>query len=1203
MVRKHSPEQIASSFVAANPPTGSLSRRLSLVSGVSTGAQNLFRKRKSLRKNSSNSAKTDSQSYSNGNTNNGNSKSLNNATTVPPQLSQEMSVYIYQVILGLPNVYRDRFNAPFPTNTDEYMDCLIELLPKEWPELATSSALKRMTALQYPSFPSFQHFLWEFRRLKLVAQCPDRKAFHIFLAILPTDLRLAISRSGINQYSQLHRVEEYDKPSTRNMALDPRSRKQLRLDLHKDRLLFALHVPSSLFNKISKSKHKLIDSLAMSWSQLLTNNLFISTDGNQRSVKTAQSTGNTPTTLVPSYLYADSSKNTLPILDYSNDINDHDYKNSNNDALTKDNTNSQTVVISDNIVYYNNRIHLSQSLMASVIKHWYHCFTADVQRADVQIFNSLKDNNFSYKPLFDFSRTLSSNLGPKSSKDSFNSLIEDYGIDFDYNSTQPTFSETGYYKPWQVVKISYVKGADLFEFANSTRPLFQPDDSLTAERSNSSSSRTSGSNGSSPTSFQQASYISNVDIRRADSQGSSSSTVSSNDPSLFSFSNSLRGSVASYDTSATSTITTNVERLPNFSAQHQRYGPIEEESDQNPPKDFIILTCCETLEVYLVAVDPKDPLLAVIQTVFIPFAHNYGYPLALLTDRSAPNKFFTSKLFQSFWKAHGTATFHQGTVSSDATSISAIHINFVKTYLACFARELHQGSNDRKTSTCSESWRLAKEKSGHNLKYQQHSLGRKAGPDSGCSRTSDMARYIKRLMAALNDFIAYYDTNGGDTLSKNLHGRSASGPSSRSCSLRNRKSILGLKKSNDYQSGGNVKRVGSMPDPLEPSQVGRNKSITKTENTNASFTLFNNDQEFSEIFSGVSRSSSAKYYRHMSPEDFGKPEEVDSSSEDDDGSDSDSDNDTEGEEEEEEDFSDGYRDTIFYQSLTTALKLFTRVTDMHSTRCKRMFDTPIEPDLNKGHSSWATVIPWKFADNVSSSINSESLNSSSPPSSCTRKRLSTNLSKYCDYYESLGQPQPGHSPPRPAKQAPITKTPRDHVIIHDAITSVVSILGCCEYLGIPCFLIETDARYAPGVAWVTGFQFTQCSRNLRASIRSVYKSSGQEVPSTVKYLVSSITPGSSPSQRLGSKKKSTQHFENFKPISDLKIQSSFDFDSSPLPPPLPPTSLLHNPQSVPRSFGKEAMEPPAHSLPLRFVQSSPPPHLPYISDQQYYGYL
>lgn len=56
--------------------------------------------------------------------------------------------------------------------------------------------------------------------------------------------------------------------------------------------------------------------------------------------------------------------------------------------------------------FYNGKIHLNQGLITSIIKHWYHCFTSSIQQADIQIFDLLVGNSFSYKPFFDFSNII-----------------------------------------------------------------------------------------------------------------------------------------------------------------------------------------------------------------------------------------------------------------------------------------------------------------------------------------------------------------------------------------------------------------------------------------------------------------------------------------------------------------------------------------------------------------------------------------------------------------------------------------------------------------------------------------------------------------------------------------------------------------------------------------------------------------------------
>lgn len=1249
LVRRYSPEPpppvqqlpIQPQRSASSTP---LSRRSSIVSGMSASAHNIFRKKKSTTQHTPSLAFSSKDNNTNSSTSNIASRT---SSPVHDAYAQEVSLYIYQLILSLPNTFRDRFVAPFPKSVDEYTDALIRMLPKEWPEMAISGALKRMTTLQYTEFASFRHFLWEFRRLKLVAQSTDRKAFLIFLAIIPTDLRVAISRSGINQYSQLACIEEYDKLDTKLMALDPRCRKHLRLDMHKDRLLFSLHLPSTLFNRILKTKHKLIDSLAMSWFQLSTTNAISfagqSSSPNHRQmpknlIYNANSASQSTflNTSAPSYSYENSSTKTLPFYDFhvptfqptGNNIFSTSSANQpyQSQLLPKNvlGASSHEVVISDNLVYFNQRLHLSQSLMTSVVKHWYNCFTASFQKADAKIFNSLTENNFSFKPAFDFSQTLYSkpDFNPLSNnssaesfhnqmrKDEFDSLFANTNFinsKLSSSSSNSNSNGTAYYKPWQIVKVSYVSGNDLLEFATlSKKPHYQKDRKLSSDRSNRRARQGSGSN----TTNARQSHGFNPDVCRVDSKASNSSTTSSNDPSsLFSSSDSVLESDSSYSTNATSTTnsTANSQTETGTEKTQAQTNP-NADAFQDCRKDFIILTCCETLEVYLAPVDPTDPPLAIVQTVLIPFAHQYGYPLAVLTDRSAPNKFFTSNLFQSFWKAHGTSTFHQSTISSAATSMSAIHIEFVKTYLACFARELQNGLHGQNDDD-----NLLPNATKKGLD-NQHGLDCTSGPDSGYSRTASLAGCTKRLMAALNDFIAFYDTNGGNALEGSLYGGPSSATASRASSIHRQRSLPSLRKQRSSVSSSSQKhspvhpsqdkeqvyaaadlstapnsgysniypssnKVGGMNSMSQPCLVRRRKSITKTHNTNASFTAYDDDETFPEFVGG--NRNSMRYSSHMNPEDFGKREfnaagegRVDSSGI-----------------EAPYFVTDGYRDTIFYRTLTIAIKKFTDITEMHSNRCVRIIESPVEPDLNKGQSSWATVIPWKFRKQEWNEVkrsHTPSMSSLRPPPAfkpavtTSPKRLSSNLSKYCDYYESLGQQNQNHvyNLQMPSRSflhqknsscesiestglsskgygsSPTTgplplsdktdDTPtelRDHVIIKDTLTAVLSIFGYCEYLGIPCFLVQTDSRYVPGVAWVTGFQFTACSHKMRSAIRASYKSNSQDIPSTVRYLVSSCLPRTSHSKRTKTR-STTKHKSAQTHNAFLKQQIQNDLNSS-----------------------------------------------------------
>lgn len=1219
-----------------------LSRRSSLVSGVSASAHHLFRKKKP---NTLASLTCNSPTKGSNATLNALNIDYQVSSPTVQSYSQEMELYIYQLILSLPNAYRDRFHTPFPTSVDDYMDGLIRLLPKEWPELASSGALKRMTSLHYNDFTSFRHFLWEFRRLKLVAQSSDRQAFFIFLAIIPTDLRVAISRSGINQYSQLVRIEEYDKPDTKLMALDPRYRKPLRLDMHKDRLLFALHIPFNLFNKIIKSKHKLIDSLAMSWFQLSTSTLTSNSlkppqhQLPKDSIYNMISTSKSPisSSCAPSYSYDNSSTRTLPFFD----VHSSSFQNHGNNIISapctnqthmpqlllKDDQNASPheVVISDNLVYFNKRLHLSQSLMASVIKHWYNCFTANIQQTDVQIFNCLTNSNFSFKPIFDFSQTLFSKpdfnpLLNYASSESFDSLFSENNLDAFFNnvgladsqvppSSSPPPSNTAYYKPWQIVKISYVSGVDLLEFSNSFNNISRLNENKSfSERVNGRSNRTSGTGVSNITSDNTLDeYESNVNVSRADSKASNSSNTSSNGPSLFSSSDSIQESESSFTTNATSNMAG-----PTDHTNEPRTTQTQEQMRVPPtthPKDFLIFTCCETLEVYLAPVDPMDPPLAVIQTTLIPFAHRYGYPLALLTDRSAPNNFFTSNVFQSFWKAHGTPTFHQSTISSEATSISAIHIDFVKTYLACFANELQNGLfgvNDEKSTAPKP------------VANNQHGLERAIGPGSGYSRTVNMAGCAKRLTAALNDFIAFYDTNQGmennsDTgtsISSSSSGRpfsflkqevssnspdkshksfSAFNPEKHGCATT---FTIGPTNTNQVHVETVSKPISSMLDIDEPAQITRNQSITETENTKASFTLYEENEMFPEL--NGSKRNSIKY---SCPDDFGKLDLDEEDGEEDTFVQKEANEDDCSNKEEPSFGANGYKDTIFYRTLATALKMFTNVNQMHSNKCARLLESSTDPDLHKGQSTWATAIPWKYQSKenpISQTVlapSTQSVNTITTVASTGSgsKRLSANLSKYCDYYESLGQQHKqlafaSHLPSKsflnndssreslasvgsssnsnptvvPGSKFPTTTsfassdqstnpTPLDHVVIKGTFTAVVSILGSCEYLGIPCFLVQTDSRYAPGVAWVTGFQFTTCSPQLRSAIRAIYKSSSQDIPHTLRYLLSSSVPDFTqpkPSKSRLGKYPSTVGSENETVVADLKKKTSNQSDSS-----------------------------------------------------------
>lgn len=1323
LVRKYAPEQPPTTYSPPiqhvqqpNPP---LSRRSSIVSGVSASAQNLFRKRKPaafspFSSSSVTATSTPRNPQSNFNSFNNPSR---DSFSLAPTVSQDLAYYIYQLILGLPNAYRDRFNSPFPITVEDYMDSLIRLLPKEWPDLASSSALRRLTALHYSDFASFQHFLWEFRRLKLVSQCPDRKAFLIFLAIIPIDLRVAISRSGINQYSQLARVEEYDKIDTKLTALDPRCRKPLRMDIHKDRLLFALHLPSTLFNRISKSKHKLIDSLAMSWFQLSTSSNAFSNSLHYSSYQQHQlsknfmfnthsvpQSTNTSVSSAPSYLYESSGTKTLPFAGLHSFCSVQSAGNNNIFApstnqnhlvqpLPNDEKNAsyhQEVVISDSLVYFNQRIHLSQSLISSVIKHWYNCFTADMHQADVHIFNSLTSNSFSFKPIFDFSKTLYSKpaFNPISNQYSTDSVDSAYGDEhleglfnnIDLNdsllvSAPSPPSNAAYYKSWQVVKISYVSGADLLKFYNSgkkpsrsyekpmpmDKPISRPNSRLSSHSRESAFSNFPNN--------RHSYYSSNVNISRADSKTSSSSAESSNGPSLFSYSDSIQDSESSYTTNSTSPMNASEsEHNDPCTAKGLEKEAFNEASFQLNPKDFLILTCCETLQVFLAPVDPTDPPLAVIQTTLIPFAHQYGYPLALMTDRSAPNCFFTSNLFQSFWKSHGTSTFHQNTISSDATSIAALNIDFVKTYLACFFKELQNDLSkangvDNDVLSC-----FSQKPAGNNShNNQQHSFKRMPDPAPSYSRTVDMAGCTKRLMAALNDFIAFYDTNGCSEPEESLS--SGSTASSRTSSpgspIHKTKPALSLGEqpcfNREHQTGSSKtvtspseseflsnisprysesrsRTAGSGSDLPPSTQVERSKSITKATNTRASFTLYEENEVFPEF--SLNHRNSIKYCDPMSPEDFGKKASAEASGDsDEEGSGMTETGKASNEVYDQDAFfvTNGYRDTIFYRTLATAMKLFTDVTKMHSSRCARVFESSIEPDLIQGQASWATVIPWKLntqqhqqqQNNIESknlsapAVQPASLHSSSLPKVPTSspaqsintpavpvnsKRLSSNLSKYCNYYESLGQQNqaPGTascSSPRSFLQnnssresiestnssvglnsisipsyasnnisstanvtnatttttTPITTTNtailttstpsmlRDHVIIKDKITAVVSVLGYCEYLGIPCFLVQTDSQHAPGVAWVTGYQFTPCSDQLRSAIHSVCKSSSQEAPFTLRYLFSLESPRVSPQSPVAAEKtrreepakNSVQSFISTKPFQNAN-KSAFE---------------------------------------------------------------
>ncbi|VVT57180.1 uncharacterized protein SAPINGB_P005574 [Magnusiomyces paraingens] len=1086
LVRKHSPDQLTSLPTPAQSST-SLSRRSSLV------AQNLFRKKKSINNfNGHSNLSSPSSSLKNGETAN----------------SQELAVYIYQLILALPNAYRDQFNAPFPQNIEEYMDSLLRVLPKEWPELASSAALNRMTALRYPSFASFQHFLWEFRRLKLVAQCSDRKAFLIFLAIIPTDLRIAISRSGINQYSQLIRVEEYDTPSTKVLISDPRNRKSLRLDLHKDRLLFALHIPSRLFNKIIKSKHKLIDSIAMSWANLslekdgttgspaiiskynprISQILYESENGTIKSENTGQQLSKKS----PSYVHITSSSKSMPL--FVRAVTEKQKSTGNTSGNTSE------VVICDNIIFYNGKIHLNQGLITSIIKHWYHCFTSSIQQADIQIFDLLVGNSFSYKPFFDFSNIIKA-------KPDRNSKIRDtsktpFVSSNEINKTQQqqtirkesggkntqannaSFSQTtgsvveeeggdessGYYRPWQVVKMSYVSGATLSEFSKPLPDMFHfqsnnNSNSRNTSRSNSgrsqdshknfslgnkknsggisragtgSSQHTSHSNGG--TNEKQSAR---VGVRRADSHISTSSEASSYYPSLFS------------ETASSGTV----------SSTHSSSSSIEEEDDEEeeevpPPKDIIIITCCETLEVFFGVIDPSDPPAAIIQTVLIPFAHQYGYPLAVLTDRSAPARFFTSQLFQKFWKAHGSACFHLSTQDQEGTSIAEIHISFIKTYLACFAHELQiqkskvliPGALARNTSRSGRT-------STHLIGQQNNNSNSKSSKSNKKTNIVDVSLYRKRLMAIINDLVSYYDTSI-DVASPTNGFAQYIRACAAAAAARNGypENIVG------YYTG----------------EIGDEENMGRLSDSDDDWDSDDSSNNGTEFFGSVKNNGGSTNNNNNKSNNTSE-------------------------------------NNIFYTTLSTALKTFTNVSQMYSTKCMPAFEHQVSQE---NLVDWPIAVPWKLAPTTDDSKKAGA--ESTEADGLGRQRLPTYYHKdpnqaptlnSAQIYEEYKRPLMANGLPRESifrrntttaavgsnrtHKRPLAQKPlRNHVVIHGKIMPIDSILGYCEYLSIPCFLIQTNW----GLSWVTGFQLSECSNDLQGSIKSIYKIRDQPVPEALKFL-------------------------------------------------------------------------------------------------------
>lgn len=1039
-------------------------------------------------------------------------------------INQELSIFIYQLILALPNAYRDQFNAPFPTTIDEYMDSLLRMLPKEWPELASSAALNRMTALRYPSFASFQHFLWEFRRLKLVAQCSDRKAFLIFLAIIPTDLRMAISRSGIAQYSQLIRVEEYDNASTKGLVVDSRVRKPLRLDLHKDRLLFALHIPSRLFNKIVKSKHKLIDSIAMSWFRLSADNeslnvinstnirnhiiLNLSNENNStRATITENGVSYPVVKKSPSYVYSNSSTKSLPLF----------ARRPNNEANTQAPTtiavsanttlattaatataeNPQEVIICDNIIFYNEKLHLSQGLITSIIKHWYHCFTSNIQQADGQIFDLLVGNSFSYKPFFDFSNILklkpdqlhhgSDRAPPFPSKDGqrnnkYTRETRGYPHQTHFNSsttstntststaTNTVFSEPieeegeaefGYYRPWQVVKMSYISGAELSDFANPRRDVFHLEEnggsnnaSRNTSRSNSGRSQDShrnftsnnssrnnltsnGSGGMSRTGTGSSQHTSHnsinerhstkIGIKRTGSHMSTSSDASSYYTSLFS--DSLEETASSGTFSSTQSASSLIEEEDD-----------EDEEETPSPKDILIITCCETLEIFLGVIDPSDPPAAIIQTVLIPFAHQYGYPLAVLTDRSAPSRLFTSQLFQKFWKAHGSACFHLATMETEGTSISEIHISFIKTYLACFAQELQ---TQLVKDPLPGSFRSASDsRSAPGQINQQGATTTAAASTNGSKRGKDTRKdlvditlYRKRIMATLNDFVSYYDTN--------IDSSSRSG------------------------FGGLVQL-----------------NLAKVSATSKQHTDHEQSQQPTVYPENIVRYYSDLYDESLSDEDDDEEYDVDALNSSVPGHPSTS----------------NFSDDVFYRALGATLRTFTNVTKMHSTKCAPLFDHRISQE---NLLDWSMAVPWKPAptnpdptdDNAAVLTQLPTYHHSVSSNPTTARNSGGGAPAYEAYKRSLMTNRPSST------SQPSYPQTKNHVIIRGKILPIDAILGYCEYLSIPCFLIQTTV----GLCWVTGFQMSECTRDLQASIKSIYRIRGQPVPRTLRFLTNPNT--------------------------------------------------------------------------------------------------